>query len=66
MPPSSLRTTEKWVSVPRFFHSDGTIGPSIWKQVFKKMSMSAEIKYVEHKQKLQSVRHDQVSSKQHD
>jgi len=36
MPPSSLRTTVKWLSTPFLFHSDATIGPSIWKMYVNK------------------------------
>lgn len=29
IPPSSLRTTVKWLSIPCFFHSEATMGLSI-------------------------------------
>lgn len=32
MPPSSLRTTVKWLSIPGFFHSDANMGVSILKK----------------------------------
>lgn len=31
MPPSSLRTTVKWLNIPGLFHSEGNMGVSIWK-----------------------------------